>query len=345
MKYVFVNDNNFEDIFGVSAKYEQREYVKHHVFDMVNNYVAVINERYLPLPFLVYKEEKLIAYVQLNYYEQTSIYDICKLIVHETEQNKGYGTYILEDVIRWIQSNCESGTITSTYNKNNLLADKLFSKFGFEKKENEEQVCLSFSFFGEAKYDVKGFESIPYTNVGEMVLKLKKEKRIPECLIGNPEKINFKRIDEESSSILIEMCTTEEQEDFVMPFVDSLASAYSEFFEKEVTVAYALCDGNKTVGLIEIAFVNGEEFPEFQNKNVYELFRLIVDKKYQKQGYGKKAVELFLDYVEKKPLGEADVIVLSVVEGNDVAYQLYEKCGFQYFGRDKYQYRAMKKSI
>ena len=32
MKFVNVTDKNFEDIFMVSAKFEQWEYVKHHIF-------------------------------------------------------------------------------------------------------------------------------------------------------------------------------------------------------------------------------------------------------------------------------------------------------------------------
>lgn len=35
MKFINVTDKNFEDIFLVSAKYEQWQYVKHHIFDML----------------------------------------------------------------------------------------------------------------------------------------------------------------------------------------------------------------------------------------------------------------------------------------------------------------------
>lgn len=95
MRFVNVTDKNFEDIFMVSAKFEQWEYVKHHIFDMVKNYVAIVNEQYLPIPFLVYENDCIIGFVQVNYYDKNSVFDICKIIVHETEQNKGYGTKIL----------------------------------------------------------------------------------------------------------------------------------------------------------------------------------------------------------------------------------------------------------
>lgn len=48
-------------------------------------------------------------------------------------------------------------------------------------------------------------------------------------------------------------------------------------------------------------------------------------------------------YLQTKPLGEADDVVVSVVEGNDAAMKLYGKFGFQIIGKDKYGHIAMKK--
>ncbi len=32
-----------------------------------------------------------------------------------------------------------------------------------------------------------------------------------------------------------------------MPFVDSLAQSFSDLFEEEITITYAVCDGEKAV--------------------------------------------------------------------------------------------------
>ena len=64
--------------------------------------------------------------------------------------------------------------------------------------------------------------------------------------------------------------------------------------------------------------------------------RILVDKAHQKKGYGTRAIGLFLDYVRRKPLGDAAAVVVSVVEGNEVALKLYERFGFKVIGRDKY---------
>lgn len=75
----------------------------------------------------------------------------------------------------------------------------------------------------------------------------------------------------------------------------------------------------------------------------------MVSAKYEQWQYVKhhildmaKAIQLFMDYVKKKPLGEADGIVLSVVEGNNVALKLYESFGFKVIGEDKYGHIAMR---
>ena len=76
-------------------------------------------------------------------------------------------------------------------------------------------------------------------------------------------------------------------------------------------------------------YIKGDSFPDLNGKMVYELFRILIDQKYQKQGYGTKAVQLFLNYVQTRPLGDAGDIVVSVVEGNNVAMKLYEKFDFK----------------
>ena len=84
MKFVYVTNENFEDIFEVSAKYEQWQYVKHHIFDMVDNYAAVVNEAYLPIPFLVYEEDRIVGFVQVNRKEEHSM--------EERHPYKGYNS-------------------------------------------------------------------------------------------------------------------------------------------------------------------------------------------------------------------------------------------------------------
>ena len=335
MKFINVTDKNFEDIFEVSAKYEQWEYVKHHIFDMVNNYVAVVNEAYLPIPFLVYEDSKVVGYVQVN--RNGERYEICKLIVHGSEQNKGYGTKILSEVMKWLSIRFGQGTVTAAYKASNLAADRLFSNAGFDRETTEGEVAASRKLpCCETALPESEFEEIPYAAVDEFAGKIKEARKYPENIIGDEGGIHFEKISMEHAGKIIAMQLLESQEDYVMPFVDSLAESFSDLFEDEITVTYALCYGGNPVGLVEIRYVKGEVYPGLEEKMVYELFRILVDKAHQKKGYGTRAIGLFLDYVRRKPLGDAAAVVVSVVEGNEVALKLYERFGFKVIGRDKY---------
>lgn len=112
------------------------------MFDMVDNYVAIINRIYLPIPFLIYEETRMIGFVQVNYYDKEPLFEICKLIVHETEQNKGYGKRILSEVVKWISIQYGSGTVMAKYKKNNIIADKLFCNVGFGKSTSGDEIAV-----------------------------------------------------------------------------------------------------------------------------------------------------------------------------------------------------------
>ncbi len=370
MKFVYVTNENFEDIFEVSAKYEQWQYVKHHIFDMVDNYAAVVNEAYLPIPFLVYEEDRIVGFVQVNRKEEHSMEErhpykgynssceIRKLIVHETEQNRGYGTRILREVTKWACNEFGIDTITACYKAENLPADKLFSKAGFRRKMEEDDIVVVIKpginenesgegdtlagIHKEKNKEISEFPDIPHRNITTFARRIKELKKYPQDRIGE-EDIHFRKISMDDCRQLTQMQLLESQEEYVMPFVDSLAQSYSDLFEDEITVTYALCNGNTPVGLVEIYYGSGRDFPGLHDRPVYELFRILVDKDCQKKGYGTKAVQLFLDYGKEKPLGEAEDMVVSVVEGNDTALKLYEKFGFRVFGRDKYGHTALRR--
>ena len=350
MNFVYVTNQNFEDIFEVSAKYEQWKYVNHQIFDMVDNYAAIVNETYLPIPFLVYENEKPIGFVQVNYDESKSSCEICKLIVQETEQDRGYGTKILSEMIKWVCIQFESGTITAGYKADNMAAHRLLLKAGFRRQISGENTAavmetgIRESGPREREAPESVFEEIPYRNVREFTNQIKALKKYPQSRIGEEKGIHFRRASMDDCRQIAGMQLLESQEEYVMPFVDSLAQSYSDLFEDEITVSYALCHGEKPVGLVEIYYGKGRDFPNMEGKQVYELFRILVDRDCQMKGYGTEAVRLFLDYAKGKFLGEAEDIVVSVVEGNDVALKLYEKFGFAVFGRDKYGHTALKRS-
>ena len=71
--------------------------------------------------------------------------------------------------------------------------------------------------------------------------------------------------------------------------------------------------------------------PEIAKAN-YNLWRLMIDKRYQKRGYGKEAIKLALDFIRTWPCEKAEYCWLSYEPDNDVARQLYRSFGFEETG-------------
>ena len=57
----------------------------------------------------------------------------------------------------------------------------------------------------------------------------------------------------------------------------------------------------------------------------------MIDKRYQGKGYGRKAMQLALDYIRTLPCGPAESIWLSYEPENEVAKKLYSSFGFVEF--------------
>ena len=70
------------------------------------------------------------------------------------------------------------------------------------------------------------------------------------------------------------------------------------------------------------------------DKPEYFLWRLMIDQKYQVDGYGRKAVEQLIDYVKTRP--NATELLVSHVKGmpgNPGPF--YQKLGFEYTGEEE----------
>ncbi|MBR5364837.1 MAG: GNAT family N-acetyltransferase, partial [Clostridia bacterium] len=70
------------------------------------------------------------------------------------------------------------------------------------------------------------------------------------------------------------------------------------------------------------------EIPDYIPKS-YLLWRFMIDKEYQRNGYGKKALKLALDYIKTYPCGDAKCCWLSYEPENEVARKLYGSFGFE----------------
>ena len=75
------------------------------------------------------------------------------------------------------------------------------------------------------------------------------------------------------------------------------------------------------------AYGDDEEPPKALERN-YSLWRLMIDRKYQKRGFGREAIRLALAFIRTWPCGQAEYCALSYEPENTAAKKLYASFGF-----------------
>lgn len=117
----------------------------------------------------------------------------------------------------------------------------------------------------------------------------------------------------------LQLKTTQEQERYVASNAVSLAQAY---VEKGVARPYVVEEHGVPVGFVMLR--------ADRKRGDFEVWRFMVDARFQGKGFGKAALAFALH--ECKKLG-AKKVALSVVPGNSAAERLYESAGFRYTGK------------
>ena len=139
------------------------------------------------------------------------------------------------------------------------------------------------------------------------------------------EKINGKNVWD-----ALRLTVKEDQREFVASNDVSIIEAYTAITANGYAFPFGIYDDEQIVGFLMIGFDKDDywdDAPDIANGN-YNLWRLMIDQKYQHRGYGKRAIELALEFVRTFPCGEADYCWLSYEPENVVAKELYASFGF-----------------
>ena len=134
-------------------------------------------------------------------------------------------------------------------------------------------------------------------------------------------KVELKDVTAGNFEEVIQLELFENQRDYVADNVISIAE--SRFYP--TYRPRAICSAGKVVGFLMYESV------EVQGRPVeYEIFRFMVDRRYQGRGIGKKAMELLLD--EIKSSGNARNVAICYAKANSAAKALYAGLGFREVG-------------
>lgn len=115
----------------------------------------------------------------------------------------------------------------------------------------------------------------------------------------------------------------ESQKGHVTTTFGMMAMAYAH--RDEGGTALLIYDDDIPVGMVM--------YYEYVDANEYVFGELLIDEKFQRKGYGRKATELVLDLMRCE--GKYSKVCLCYIDGNNVAKRLYEKFGFIETDRDE----------
>ena len=110
---------------------------------------------------------------------------------------------------------------------------------------------------------------------------------------------------------------------------DSMAYAYAVVAEGHFARALGIYDGETPVGYAMIGrnIRQSEEGTEVYGRS-YDLWHLMIDKRYQGQGYGREGLKCIVDYMLTLPDREEDYLYTSYIDNDLKAKNLYLSFGF-----------------
>ena len=143
------------------------------------------------------------------------------------------------------------------------------------------------------------------------------------------EKVNGKNVWD-----ILKLTIEEDQKNFVANNDISIIEAYTAIIGNGYAFPFGIYENETPVGFLMIGFDIDDYWDDAPSiaKGNYNLWRLMIDKAYQRRGYGKEAVQLALDFIKSFPCGKAEYCWLSYEPENEAARQLYRSFGFSETG-------------
>ncbi|WP_028520621.1 GNAT family N-acetyltransferase [Ruminococcus flavefaciens] len=129
---------------------------------------------------------------------------------------------------------------------------------------------------------------------------------------------------------IIELKVDDSQRKFVSDNKMSIVDAYGAMTGGGNAFPFGIYDDDTPVGFLMIGFDVDEYWEDYPEIAVgsYNIWRLMIDRRYQGRGYGKAAMKLALDFIRTYPCGKSERCWLSYEPGNHAAEKLYNSFGF-----------------
>ena len=135
--------------------------------------------------------------------------------------------------------------------------------------------------------------------------------------------VSLRHVDDSNREAVLALRVTPEQLNFVSSVADSLAEAVDEPHGR--AIQWAVYDDDTTVGFVMISDEVG--VPGYIAQY---LWKLLIDERYQRKGYGTATLDLVVEYFRSRP--GVQVMWTSAGQGDGSPIPFYERYGFKRTG-------------
>ena len=133
---------------------------------------------------------------------------------------------------------------------------------------------------------------------------------------------------------ILKLRVSENQRSFVASNDISIIEAYVVQNENGHAFPFGIYDDETPVGFCMIGYGVDDSWTDAPAvaKDNYNIWRLMIDERFQGKGFGKEAMNRILDFIKTEPCGSAETCWLSYEPENTAAKKLYHSFGFQETG-------------
>ena len=141
--------------------------------------------------------------------------------------------------------------------------------------------------------------------------------------------VELRKVDSNNIWEIVKLSVNNEQLDCVATNTESLLEAYTTITSGGVALPYGIYNGDTLVGFVMFGYdtTGDDDEPDIAAGN-YCIWRFMIDKAYQRQGLGIKALRAAIEYLRSERCGRAKYCWLSYEPKNVGAKALYSSMGF-----------------
>ena len=141
--------------------------------------------------------------------------------------------------------------------------------------------------------------------------------------LADGTRVTLRPVDDGNRDTLETLAVRPDQTHFVATVTKSYADAAAD--SASHPVMWGLYAGDEPVGFVMLSD-GAEPIEEEPGRWPYGLWRLLIDARHQRRGYGRAALDLVVDYVRRRP--GATALFTSAVPGEGSPLPFYERYGF-----------------